>query len=55
MGGAGLLRLLADFADGRYGLIAAFAGVLVMPWSRSLWTMFLFVTGEMGAATVKPE
>jgi uncharacterized protein (DUF983 family) len=37
------------------GLIAAFAGVLVMPWSRSLWTMFLFVTGEMGAATVKPE
>ena len=37
------------------GLIAAFAGVVVMPWSRSLWTMFLFVTGEMGAATVKPE
>jgi uncharacterized protein (DUF983 family) len=37
------------------GLIAALGGVLVMPWSRSLWTMFLFVTGEMGAATIKPE
>jgi uncharacterized protein (DUF983 family) len=33
------------------GLIAAFGGVLVMPWSRSLWTMFLFVTGEMGEST----
>jgi uncharacterized protein (DUF983 family) len=37
------------------GLIAALGGVLVMPWSRSLWTMFLFVTGEMGAATVKRD
>lgn len=37
------------------GVIAALGGVLVMPWSRSLWTMFLFVTGEMGAATVKPD
>jgi hypothetical protein len=37
------------------GLIAAFGGILVMPLSRSLWTMFLFVTGEMGAATSKLE
>jgi uncharacterized protein (DUF983 family) len=37
------------------GVIAALGGVLVMPWSRSLWTMFLFVTGEMSAATTKPE
>jgi uncharacterized protein (DUF983 family) len=37
------------------GLIAALGGVLVMPWSHSLWTMFLFATGEMGAATIKPE
>jgi hypothetical protein len=37
------------------GVIAALGGVIVMPWSRSLWTMFLFVTGEMGAATTKPE
>jgi uncharacterized protein (DUF983 family) len=34
--------------------IAALGGILVMPWSRSLWTMFLFVTGEMGQATNKP-
>jgi uncharacterized protein (DUF983 family) len=37
------------------GAIAALGGILVMPWSRSLWTMFLFVTGEMGAATIKPD
>jgi uncharacterized protein (DUF983 family) len=37
------------------GLIAALGGILVMPWSRSLWTMFLFVTGEMGQSTNKPE
>ncbi len=37
------------------GTIAALGGILVMPWSRSLWTMFLFVTGEMGAATIKPD
>jgi uncharacterized protein (DUF983 family) len=37
------------------GAIAALGGILVMPWSRSLWTMFLFVTGEMGAATGKPK
>jgi len=37
------------------GAIAALGGILIMPWSRSLWTMFLFVTGEMGAATSKPE
>ena len=35
--------------------IAALGGILVMPWSRSLWTMFLFVTGEMGPSTNKPE
>jgi len=37
------------------GVIAAVGGILVMPWSRSFWTMFLFVTGEMGEATTKPE
>lgn len=37
------------------GAIAALGGVLIMPWSRSLWTMFLFVTGEMGHATTKPD
>jgi uncharacterized protein (DUF983 family) len=37
------------------GAIAALGGVLIMPWSRSLWTMFLFVTGEMGHATIKPD
>jgi uncharacterized protein (DUF983 family) len=37
------------------GAIAALGGILVMPWSRSLWTMFLFVTGEMGHATNKPD
>jgi uncharacterized protein (DUF983 family) len=37
------------------GAIAALGGILVMLWSRSLWTMFLFVTGEMGPSTNKPE
>jgi uncharacterized protein (DUF983 family) len=37
------------------GAIAGLGGILVMPWSRSLWTMFLFLTGEMGQATNKPE
>jgi hypothetical protein len=36
------------------GAIAASGGILVMPWSRSFWTMFLFVTGEMGPSTNKP-
>ena len=37
------------------GAIAAFGGILVMPWSHGLWTMFLFVTGEIGPSTNKPE
>jgi uncharacterized protein (DUF983 family) len=37
------------------GTIAAFGGVMVMPWAHGLWTMFLFVTGEMGQSTNKPE
>ena len=37
------------------GAIAALGGILVMPWSRSLWTMFLFVTGEMGPAPAKRD
>jgi uncharacterized protein (DUF983 family) len=32
------------------GAIAAFGGIAIMPWSRSLWTMFLFVTGEIEVA-----
>jgi uncharacterized protein (DUF983 family) len=33
------------------GAIAAFGGIAIMPWSRSLWTMFLFVTGEIEVAS----
>lgn len=29
------------------GAIAMFGGIAIMPWSRSVWTMFLFVTGEI--------
>ena len=30
---------------------AAAGGVAVVPWSRSFWTLFLYVNGEMGLAT----
>jgi uncharacterized protein (DUF983 family) len=29
-------------------LIAIGAALLVMPWSRSFWTLFLYLTGEIG-------
>ena len=32
-------------------LAAAAAGAAVVPWSRSFWTVFLYVNGEMGLAT----
>lgn len=35
--------------------IAIVLAVGVLPWSRSFWTLFLFVTNEMTAATSAPE
>jgi uncharacterized protein (DUF983 family) len=32
-------------------LVAAAGGAAVVPWSRSFWTLFLFVNGEMGLAS----
>jgi uncharacterized protein (DUF983 family) len=35
-------------------LAAAAGGAAVIPWSRSFWTLFLYVNGEMGAGQPPP-
>ncbi|HUY20119.1 MAG TPA: hypothetical protein VMV15_12915 [Candidatus Binataceae bacterium] len=32
-------------------IVAAASGAAIVPWSRSFWTLFLYVNGEMGLAT----
>ena len=36
-------------------VVAVGGGIGVVPWSRSFWTLFLYITGEMIAADAKPN
>ena len=36
-------------------MVAVGGGIGVVPWSRSFWTLFLYITGEMIAADAKPN
>jgi len=35
--------------------VAIILGVGMVPWSRSLWTVFLYISGEMTSAKTKPD
>jgi len=38
-----------------FPIVAAFAsGIAAIPWTRSLWTLFLFLNGEMGSRQTPP-